>query len=175
VSGLDELFAARMAVVVPEVVGAEVAAEVRARLARAGWSRYGLVDRGRYDRVEAVAEPALCDAVVAVAAELTDQPLRLREAWALRLGAGDYLLAHHDRVPDDRVVELTLDLSAAAVAGAEVHYRRRGQVFFRAPCAPGTLAVVERDPSVTCHHTYVSQRHAGAEVVRLVLRAAPPR
>ena len=57
----------------------------------------------------------------------------------------------------------------AAVPGAEVHYRRRGQVFFRAPCAPGSLAIVERGPTVSCNHTYVSKRHADASVVRLVL------
>lgn len=174
-SSLDELFAARMATVVPDVVGAAAAAEVRGRLAGAGWVRFGLVDRGSYDRVEPVAELALCERLVAMAAALTEQSLRLREVWALRLGAGDYLLAHHDRVPEDRVVEVTLDLSAAAVAGAEVHYRRRGQVYVRVPCVPGSLAVVERDAEVTCHHTYVSKRHTGAEVVRLVLRAAPPR
>jgi len=175
VSTLDELFAARMATVVPGVIGAAAAAEVRSRLARAGWAGFGLVDRGSYERVDVVTEPALCERLVVMAAELTELPLQLREGWALRLGAGDYLLAHHDRVPEDRVVELTLDLSAAAVAGSEVHYRRRGQVYFRMPCAPGSLAVVERDPAVTCHHTYVSKRHAGAEVVRLILRAALPR
>jgi hypothetical protein len=66
-------------------------------------------------------------------------------------------------------VELMLDVSAAAVPGAEVHYRRGGQVYFRAPSAPGAASIVERGPAVACHHTYVSKRHPGAEVVRLVL------
>ena len=67
------------------------------------------------------------------------------------------------------------DLSEAAVPGADVEYRRRGQVFFVAPSSPGSLAIVERGPTVTCNHTYVSRLHAGASIVRLVvlLREAP--
>ena len=86
-----------------------------------------------------------------------------------RMRPGDYLLGHHDRVHDDHPLELILDLSPVAVPGAEVHYRRRGQLFFRAPSAPRSLALVERGPTVTRHHTYVSQRHAAASVLRLVV------
>ncbi|MBZ0233155.1 MAG: hypothetical protein K8M05_12560, partial [Deltaproteobacteria bacterium] len=31
-------------------------------------------------------------------------------------------------------------------------------------------ALVDRDASITCHHTYVSRRHTTAEVTRLVVR-----
>jgi hypothetical protein len=63
------------------------------------------------------------------------------------------------------------------VAGAEVHYRHRGQVFFTFPSTPGALALVERGPTVMCNHTYVSQRTPDASVVRLIvlLRDAEPR
>jgi len=51
-----------------------------------------------------------------------------------------------------------------------VHYRRRGQVFFRVPCTPGAVSIVERGPTVTCNHTYVSKLSPpGAEVLRLVV------
>lgn len=169
-SALEELFGARLAVVVPDVVGAAVAAEIRGRLEVAGWHRYRLIDRGRYDVIAAVDEPALAGALVALAAERVGRRLALVEVRALRLGAGDYLLAHHDRIHDDRQVELVLDLSPVAVPGAEVHYRRGGQVYARIAAAPGALSIVERDAAVTCNHTYVSQRHAAASVVRLVLR-----
>ena len=94
---------------------------------------------------------------------------RSTEARLLRLLPGDYLLAHHDRILEGNPVEVTADLSPASVPGAEVHYRRRGQVYFRFPCVPGSVAVVERGPTVTCNHTYVSKLHAGASVVRLVV------
>src|SRR5215470_16212249 len=78
-------------------------------------------------------------------------------ARLLRLVPGDYLLAHHHRVHEDLPIELIADLSPAPVAGAEVHYRRRGQVFFRVPCTPRAVSIVERGPTVTCNHTYVSK------------------
>jgi hypothetical protein len=92
----------------------------------------------------------------------------------VRLVPGDYILAHHDHIHDDNPVEVTLDLSPATVA-AEVHYRRRGQVFFRVPCLPGSLAIVERGVTVTCNHTYVSKLHRDAVVMRLIvlLRDSP--
>jgi hypothetical protein len=46
--------------------------------------------------------------------------------------------------------------------------RRRKQRFFRFECVPGALAIVERGPAVTCHHTYVSKRYPDARVIRLV-------
>jgi hypothetical protein len=169
VTSLDELFASRIAAVVPEAVGPTLAAEVRARLERAGYARYALVDRGSYDVLTGPDEPALLATLAGLAAQLTGRALVVAEARAIRLGAGDYLLAHHDRVHDDHPVELMLDLSPASVPGAEVRYRRGGQVFFQLASRPGAASVVERGPAVTCHHTYVSKRHAGASVVRLIV------
>jgi len=170
VNGLDALFAPKLAVVVPEAVGRELAGAVRGRLERSGIARYELVDRGSYGVVPEVDEPVLLAALTRAASEVTGRALAVTEARALWLGAGDYLLAHHDRVPDEPVVELTLELSSASVPGAEVHYRRRGHVYFRFGSVPGALAIVERDPTVTCNHTYVSRRHAGAAVIRVVVR-----
>ena len=166
---LDELFASRIAVVVPEAVGPTLAAELRARLERTGYARYALLDRGSYDVLASPDEPALLAALARIATQVTSRALVVAEARVVRLRAGDYLLAHHDRLHDDHPVELILDLSPASVPGAEVHYRQRGQVFFRFASRPGAVSVVERGPAVTCHHTYVSQRHAGASVVRLVV------
>lgn len=157
------------AVVVPSALGAELAGEARARLERVGYTRYALLDRGSYDELKSPAEPELFGALVGVAAEITGRPLVMAEARVLRLLPGDYLLTRHDRVHEGRPVELVLDLSATSVPAVEVQYRHRGQVFFTFPSAPGALALVERGPTVMCNHTYVSKRHRGAAVVRLVL------
>ena len=166
---LEQLFGGRTATIVSDAVGPAVAAAARERLERAGYTRYALLDRGSYDVLADPQQPQLFGPLVDLAARTTGRSLVVAEARALRLGPGDYLLAHHDRIHDDHPVELVVDLSPAAVPGAEVHYRRRGQVYFRVPCAPGSLAIVERGPTVSCNHTYVSKRHAAASVVRLVL------
>jgi hypothetical protein len=170
---LDDLFGARAAAIIPGAIAAAVADEIRERLARRGYQRYTLVDRGRYQWIEDAGEADLVRALAKLAAGVTKRPLAVEDVLdvrALRLCAGDYVLAHHDRVHEDPRVELVLDVSAAPVAGAEVHYRRHGQVFHRVPSQPGVLSVVERDAAVTCHHTYVSKRHTTAELVRLVVR-----
>ncbi len=127
-------------------------------------ARYALLDRGSYESGEAQVPAEVVD----LASQATHRTLAVREARLLRLRAGDYLLARHDRLHADNPVEIILDLSPAAVAGAEVHYRRRGKPFFRVPSAPGTLAIVERGPTVTCNHTYISRLVPDAIVVRLV-------
>jgi hypothetical protein len=166
---LEQLFGGRTAVIIPDVIGPSHAAQARERLERAGYARYTLLDRGRYDVLADPREPELFGALIEIAARTTHRSLVLAEARALRLGPGDYLLAHHDRVHDGHPVELVLDLSPATVAGAEVHYRRRGQVYFRVPCVPGSLAIIERGPTTTCNHTYVSKRNPAASIVRLMM------
>lgn len=162
------------AVIVPSAIGLELAAAARARLERAGYTRYGLLDRGSYESVSSPPEAELLAALTGIATEITGRPLVVAEARALRLAPGDYLLVRHDRVHDDRPVELTLDLSPAAVPGAAVQYRHRGQVFFEVPSQPGALALVERGPTVMCNHAYVKKLHAGASVVRLVVLLREP-
>ena len=173
---VEQLFGGRTAVIVPDVVAPALAGQARAALERAGYTRYALLDRGSYD---VLADPALAelralpdvlpDVLIEHAARTTGRRLVVAEARALRLHPGDYLLAHHDRIHDDHPVELILDLSPARVPGGEVHYRRRGQVYFRVPCAPGSLAIVERGPTVACTHTDVRKRDPIATIVRLVL------
>jgi hypothetical protein len=168
-TALDGLFMGRIATVVPYVLGSQLAGELRARLDVRGYTPYRLLDRGSYDELRDPDEPELHTALAGLASELTGRALAVVESRALRLRAGDYLLAHHDRSHDDHPVELVLDLSPAAVAGAELHYRRGGQVFFRLASQPGAASIVERGPTVVCNHTYVSKLHADAVVVRLVM------
>lgn len=155
------------AVIVPDVVGSRLAAEVRERGSAAGYVRYGLLDRGSYAFAREVREPELLAALTGIASEITGRALVVKDARLVRLVAGDYVLVRHDRVHDDRPVELLLDLSAVPVPGADVHYRHRGQVYFVAPSAPGSLSIVERGPTVMKNDRYVSRRNEGAEVIRL--------
>ena len=149
---LEQLFG--VATIVPCAARVEVGA----------LTRYTLLDRGSYESGDAVV-PA---EVVELASRATGRSLAVREARVLCLRAGDYLLARHDRLHDDNPVEVVLDLSPAVVPGAEVHYRRRGRTFFRVPSAPGSLAIVERGPTVACNHTYISRLVPDALVLRLV-------
>ena len=155
------------ALVVPAAVGSALASEVRSRLERTGSTRYGLLDRASYDERKQLDEPELLGALTALVKDITARELVLRESRVLRLNPGDYVLVRHDRVHEDRPIEVVLDLSETAVTGAEVHYRHRGQVFFTFESTPGACSLVERAPTVMCNHTYVSKRSAGA-VVRLV-------
>lgn len=167
---LEDLFAPRIATIVPDAIGSALAAELRARFDHAGYTRYALVDRGSYDELRDPGELEPIAALIAVATEITERTLLLAESRVLRLVPGDYLLAHHDRIHDDDQVELILDLSPAHVPNAAVHYRRNGDVYFEVPSQPCALSVVARAPTVTCNHTYVSRLLTDACVVRLVLR-----
>lgn len=152
---------------VDDVVGPGRASDVRTRLAKAGWTRWPLLDRGSYEYVDAPDAPEVIEAIVAIASEATGRALTLASSRAFRLAPGDYVLVRHDRVYDDRPVEVVVDLSRTPVEGAEVHYRHRGQVFFVVPSRPGAVAIVERGPTVMRNQTYVSKRWRDAEVVRL--------
>jgi hypothetical protein len=151
------------ATVVPDALDRAKLAAARDKLT--GWRRYALLDRGSYDIIESPG--VLAHEMVELAERVTGRTLAIVEARALRLVAGDYLLAHHDRLHGDNPVEVVVDLSPAPVDAA-VHYRRRGQVFLRVPSVPGTASVVERGPTIACNHTYVSKRDPQACVLRVV-------
>ena len=151
------MIGARTAMIVPDV-GCDVQLGT--------FTRYTLLDRGSYEYTEDVVAPL--ERIAALASEAAGRRVAITEVRALRLVPGDYILAHHDRVYADYPLELVLDLSPAPVP-ADIHYRRRGQVFFRVPCAPRSLAIVERGPAVTRNHCYVSRLQRDAEIVRLVM------
>jgi hypothetical protein len=158
---LDAVLATRSAVIVPDIIDHAASAAARARFT--AYTRYTLVDRGSYEYIDAPDVPDLL-ALLGCGRTLVD-------ARVVRLHAGDYLLARHDR-PCDGGIEVVLDLSRESVPGAEVHYRQHGQVLFRMPSAPGSAAIVPRTASVSCNHTYISKLHRDAEIVRLVARYA---
>jgi hypothetical protein len=165
---IEALLGARAAFVVEHAVDGVRAMHLRDAIRAHGYARYELVDRGSYDHAELPLTFDIVGEIVAIAAKRTARSLAAASARAIRLRPGDYLLAHHDRVYEEHPLEAILDLSPTPVA-AEVHYRRRGHVFFRVPSEPGALSLVERGPTVTANHTYVSQLQAQAEIVRLVV------
>lgn len=144
----------------PDAMDAIAAAELRDSRT---YTRFSRIDQASYEHA-AVEVP---EGILELAGELIGRPLRVVEARLLRFSAGDYTLAHHGYVAEP-AIELVLDVSPTAVIGAAVHYRRRGNVVFAVPSAPGVLALVDRGPLITANHTYVSKRFPDAEVVRLV-------
>ena len=152
---LDELLATRSAVIVPSGISARFA----------GFKRYSLLDRGSYEFVDVPIDPRIAELVV----RHTGRPRPCIASRVIRLVPGDFILARHDPLPAGGL-EVVVDVSPAPAA-AEVHYRQHGQVFFRMPCEPGTAAIVPRNPTVTCNHTYLSKLHT-AEVVRWICRFA---
>lgn len=190
---LGELFGSRLAVLREGFLDEKTAGEARQRIARGALFRFPHLDRGSYEWTDAIAEPALLARLQSEASEVTGRALKLLRPptgilRVLRLSAGDYLLAHHDLESEDGTVELMLDLSPPgqppeALENAGVVYTRRarapgfgshaGQPFFHVPAQAGALSIVERDPSVRCHHGYLSKRFPAAQVVRLVMRLQP--
>jgi hypothetical protein len=163
-TALGALFGA--ALLVPDAIDPGRAAAARERCR--DFTRYALLDRGSYDVLH---DPELADVIALMtraAERTTGRTLVLAASRIVRLLPGDYLLAHHDPIHDDNPVEVTLDLSPAPV-DAELHYRRSGQVFFRVPGSPGTLAIVERGVTITCNHCYVSKLQRDAVVIRLIV------
>ncbi|HEY5923464.1 MAG TPA: hypothetical protein VIV11_17410 [Kofleriaceae bacterium] len=163
---LGELFGA--ALIVPGAIDPARAAAVRER-----WmpqlSRYTRLDRASYESVDNPDEPALVALMLRAAERATGRKLACETTRLLHLAPGDYVLAHHDPLYEGNPVEVTIDLSPAAVEDAEIHYRRSGQVFFRVPCVPSMLAIVERGVTITCNHCYVSKLHERASVVRFII------
>ena len=164
------------AVIVEGAIAPARAAELRRDLV---FERYVLLDRGSYEVAAVADERTIHDVLDRVGRELgLDGSILAVGARVVRLRPGGYLLARHDDVhaaivtgnESRRRFELVLDLSPAP-AVAEIHYRRRGQLFFRVPCVPGSLAIVERTATVTCNHAYVSKLAPAAEVVRLIVQA----
>lgn len=140
------------------------------------FARYPHLDRGRYAVADVPDLAPLAPLLAHARAAAPDRTaLTITGACVVVLTAGDYVLAHHDVFADDRdddlPLELVHDLSPAPTPDADLYYRRRGAVYFALPSRPRALAIVERGPSVTSNHTYVSVRHASARVVRLIARA----
>src|SRR5262249_17949060 len=127
-----------------EVVSAEEAANLRARLLAAGLERYEIADRGRYERNFALADARLFAGLKEIAERTLGARLSVSGAEWNRLCRGDYALTKDDgstlRGPH---VELCLDFSSSASEEAQAIWFNP-QESFHLPHQPGTLAIVDR-------------------------------
>jgi hypothetical protein len=162
------------AVLLPDAISAPARAAIRSHLAEAGLQPFDLAHQGRYAFNDTWAEPTLFEGLTAIAEHIAGASLEITRACWIQMVRGDYALIRDDKTPPDRSLELTLDLSAApALDGGEVCYRHRGQLFFAVKPAPGTLALIERGPTIERYTRYLTHRSSEAVVVRLRLALRP--
>lgn len=162
------------AVLLPDAIPAPARAAIRSRLAGAGLQPFDLAHQGHYAFNDTWTEPALFEGLAAIAEHIAGASLEITSARWIQMVRGDYALIRDDDAPPDRSLELTLDLSAApALGGGEVCYRHRGQLVFAVSPAPGSLALIERGPTIERYTRYLTHRAMEAVVVRLRLALRP--
>lgn len=156
------------------VIDAATLAAVRARLDGAGFDRYHVPDRGRYELNQTHEEPELFERLLRHAWQrLGGAALRPAARRWTRLRRGDYALFKDDgrrRTGGD--YELCLDLSAAP--------SREGQIVYAAPDGgatvpqrPGGVALIDRRGPVSRYERYLGVRFGDGEIVRLALVLVP--
>ena len=131
-----------------------------------------VADRGRYLTRAAPPELPLAEELRLLASRIVAVPLELAEARWLIFRGGDYAL-FKDGAPLPACVEVTLDFSAAEVAGGEVVYARGPETLLALPSSPRSLAIVERPAGVVRQTRYLPLKQGPAAVhrLRLVLAA----
>lgn len=155
---------------VPRAIDEAAAAALRDRVAPR-FRPFEIADRGRYDLADA-AEPELIAELVALAAELAREPLRVAEARWQRFGPGSYSLLKDSRGAGERSIELTLDASVAESAHAAIVYRRAdSQAWFDHD--PLALVIFDRRPLGYRYDQYLPHTAGPAEVWRLRLTLQP--
>lgn len=160
------------AVLLPSAVDDAVAAELRARAEAAGWTRYALADRGRFDHDDALQVDPLWDELGGLAASIAGAPVTLARGRWLRQRRGDYSLVKDDSRtrPPGPLVELALDVSSGASGEAEAVFLD-GTASFVMPQIPGVLAVVERSATTVRYLRPPTVRGVGGhDVIRLFLQ-----
>lgn len=156
---------ARPAALVPGVVPAAWAAQLRSRLEE-GWRASWLAHRGRYEVNESLQAPALLDALQEACEAISGVALVLRAHRWVRFRRGSYALLRDDP-PGNTAWEAQLDLSERPVPGAEVCYSAGRQVYFVVPPAPGALSLVARGADTQRFARYLTHAVGEASLVRL--------
>jgi hypothetical protein len=169
------------AVVVDQALDRQALVPIRGRIDAADFVPYRRLHHGSFERLRPVREPELIAAVVAIAEAVTGASLALMANECLRLRHGDYVLASEatadagDPGPTSlasRWIEVTADLSSGSSGEAQVVYARRGEHFFAAPQLSGSVAIVERQPTIARYDRYLNHRVADRVVHRLRLQLA---
>jgi hypothetical protein len=157
---------------VENAIDAVERAAVRARVEAAGFARWEIADRGRYEVNAAHDEPELVARLVALATARLGVPLRPAARRFTRLRRGDYALFKDDHrrwQGLDRHVEVTADLSAAASADGHIFYAWPDGTA-TVPQTPGVVAIVDRRGRQTARYErYLGVRFGDGAIVRLGL------
>ena len=159
--------------VLPELLLADGAAELRARAETAGLEPFFVADRGRYHANQTLRDEPLFDELRQIAAAVVEAPLVVGAARWLRLERGDYSLIRGDqasRSEPARHLELTLDFSEAPSDQAEIVYSD-GAESIVVPQWPGALALVDKPPTLYRYERYLThQVQLAIYRLRLILR-----
>jgi hypothetical protein len=157
-------------VVIPELVGEELAAAMRAQLDDIGFEAFCEPDRGRYEINRDLAVPELFEELRELVEHIVERPVQVGPAHWLRLRHRDYALLKADAKSraSGRHVEVTLDVSARATGQAEIVYTD-GVASWAVAQQPGSVAIVERDAWLYRYDRYLDHRVAGAVIYRLRL------
>ena len=146
---------------------------VRDRVCAAGFSRYEIGDRGRYELGVSHAEPWLFARLATLARAQVHMAVSV-ETWRwTRLRHGDYATFKDDaRRACDGVVEVCLDVSAAASDQGQIIYRTAGTAA-TVPQRPGGVAIIDRRGPMARYERYLGVRFGAGEIVRLTLVLRP--
>jgi hypothetical protein len=158
---------------VPGAVSPALAARIRESLAPLPFERFDLAPRGRYERCAAPPDAELAATLTEVASFVAGRPLAIVGAAWIRARRGSYALIRDDEPPPGAEAELALDISERALGEGQLFYTHRGQPYFVATQAPGSLALVARGPTVRRYLRYITHRAGDATVLRLVLALGP--
>lgn len=154
---------------VPGVVSVALAGAVRESLATSRFEAFDLAPAGRYERCSEPPSPELSATLVEVASFLAARPLAPISATWIRARHRSYALLAGDKVAEGTVAELVLDISERSINEGQLIYTHRGQPYFAATQAPGSLALVARGPTVQRYLRYVTHRAGDATLLRLIL------
>lgn len=155
----------------PGVLSQAQCDHLRHALQSAGWQPYALADRGRYQYAESPLDTELQATLVSRASQAVGRPLALFSSRALSLGHRDYVLVKDDdgRLPDQRFVDVTVDVSEAVCPEALIVYSTATGAQAALP-SPGDMLICEREVDGSRRYErYLNHRVETQRVVRLRL------
>jgi hypothetical protein len=159
-------------ILIPNILPAAWATQLRSRLAGVTWQAFSLAHRGQYHFNEEFQAPALLEALQQRTQEISGQRVLLQRARWLRFQHRDYSLLRDD-LPTTNLLEAQLDLSAEAISDGELCYCHRRQVYFALPSQPLALSIVARGPTVQRFQRYLTHQVKDKTLYRLQLSFIP--
>jgi hypothetical protein len=157
---------------VPGFLTPLAAALLRVRARAAGLHPYWVADRGRYS-VSDIEDATLIGRLAALAARVAGEELALEDARFLLFETGSYALAKDSGAAAARVVELTLNFSAAEHPAAAMIHALGGTTLAAVQHQPLSLSLIERPTGAVRSERYLPRSAGPAEVWLLRLTLAP--